>query len=99
MRELSTNEKPESAPLDEEYLRSLVVNAIAVALERRPEDIVPTIKLDDLGVDSHALTEIFLDLEGELGREFAGPEIEALSKADTVGDVIEILVFAGRQKP
>jgi acyl carrier protein len=71
----------------EALLRRSIVSVCGVPAERVRSDT----PLDDLGIDSLAAAEIFVDVEIELGRELPVDLLRRLDGTETVGGVAAVL--------
>ena len=79
------------ASMDVEHaLRESIVRVCGIPEER----VAPEATLDDLGIDSLAAAEIFVDLEIALGRELPIDLLRRLEDVETVGDVAAVLQAA-----
>jgi acyl carrier protein len=66
-------------------------NSISRVCDVPVEAITDGATLDDLGFDSLAAAEVLTDVEIRLGRELPVDGLRRLTKARTVGDVVELL--------
>jgi len=71
-----------------------VLRTISGALGQSAGGIDPSQRMDDLGVDSHALAEMVLELEDRFDFEFSPEEVDALAGSETIGQVIQIVSAA-----
>jgi len=71
-------------------LRESIVRVCGIA----PERVSPEATLDDLGIDSLAAAEIFVDLEIAIGRDLPVDILRRLEDVDTVGEVAVTLQAA-----
>jgi acyl carrier protein len=71
----------------EARLRQSIANVCAIPAER----VRPEATLDDLGIDSLAAAEVFVELEIELGRELPIDLLRRLDEVTTVRGVAEAL--------
>jgi len=74
----------------EHALRESIVRVCGIP----PERVSPEATLDDLGIDSLAAAEIFVDLEIALGRELPVDLLRRLEDVDTVGEIAFVLQAA-----
>jgi len=66
-------------------------NSISRVCDVPVEAITDGARLDDLGFDSLAAAEVLTDVEIRVGRELPVDGLRRLTKARTVGDVVELL--------
>lgn len=68
-------------------LLEILRRAIATTRNLPITDVEPRSRLEDLGVDSLAITEIFVQVELELDREFPVHLLRQLERIDTVEEL------------
>jgi len=72
-------------------LDSLLHESIVKVCGIPPERVTSESTLDDLGIDSLAAAEVFVDLEIALGRDLPVDLLRRLDDTETVGDVAAVL--------
>jgi len=70
-------------------LLEILRRSIATTRNLPITDIEPRSRLEDLGVDSLAITEIFVQVELELDREFPVHLLRQLERIDTVKELAD----------
>jgi acyl carrier protein len=77
-----------------EALQAIVLKVIAAALGQDVSDIRLGMSLDDLGVDSHALAEVVLELEDQLGFEFEPEDVDVFAESTSVTALVSAIAAA-----